>query len=368
MGRFDLEDVIASPGLDNLHIVAAGAPTADPALLLAGPAMADFLRAVRAHYDVVLIDVPAVVPLTDASIVAALADGVIVVHHAGRAGRFALERAKRRLQGSGANVWGLVIHASAARARRRRRGLVALPGVLLIAAGILGWQMDFLGDVRRPVRQEARTAEPPSPPTEAPPPSAPAWTLTAPPITEEEMARTAPPAEASPTPPRAAAPSPAGPEQPRVPGRFALELGPFSTAVEAQRVERQLNRSGYRTVRLREETEGAVFAVVIEGVGNARDASALVAALREQGVGEFVPAENEPQGVRAAPLLPLRAAVELAEGLRGRGYQVRVRAQPGKAVTFVVRHGNFATRQEAEARSRQLDALGVSSSVIESRR
>jgi capsular exopolysaccharide synthesis family protein len=373
MGRFDMEDVIASPGLDNLHIVEAGVPAVDPASLLAGPEMAEFLRAVRTHYDVVLIDVPAVDPLPDASIVAALADGVIVVHHRGSAGRRPLTRAKRRLEDTGANLWGIVLHATTPARTRRRRGLFALLGVLPIVAGLVAWQLDLLGDIRWPVRPSGRAAEPPPPP-KAPPPSAPSWTATAPPITEEEMARTTTAAEEASTPPRAVAPSPPGPERPRppaitrvVPERFALELGPFSTVVEAQQVERRLNQSGYRTVLLREET-GGVFAVVIEGGGSARDPGALVTALREQGVGEFVPAEDELRGVRAAMLLPLRGAVELAERLRERGYQVRVRAQPGRAVSFVIRHGDFATRREAEARRRQLDVLGMSPSVVDARR
>ena len=39
-------------------------------------------------------------------------------------------------------------------------------------------------------------------------------------------------------------------------------------------------------------------------------------------------------------------------------------AQPGEAVTFVIRHGNFATTEEAEAKSQELGRLGLASQVV----
>jgi cell division septation protein DedD len=60
----------------------------------------------------------------------------------------------------------------------------------------------------------------------------------------------------------------------------------------------------------------------------------------------------------------LRAAVELAESLRGKGHQVRVAAQPGEAQTFVIRHGNFASREEAEAKAADLQRVGLANHVV----
>ena len=60
----------------------------------------------------------------------------------------------------------------------------------------------------------------------------------------------------------------------------------------------------------------------------------------------------------------LRAAVQLAENLRAKSHQVRVAAQPGEAQTFVIRHGNFASREEAEARGGELGRLGLPNYVV----
>jgi len=74
--------------------------------------------------------------------------------------------------------------------------------------------------------------------------------------------------------------------------------------------------------------------------------------------------ETEPLTIRVGTPLPLRGAVQVAERLRAAGHQVRVSAQPGEAVTFVIRHGNFTSTEEAEAKSQELGRLGLASQVV----
>ena len=57
-------------------------------------------------------------------------------------------------------------------------------------------------------------------------------------------------------------------------------------------------------------------------------------------------------------------ALPISESLRAKGHQVRVAAQPGEAQTFVIRHGNFASREEAEARGAELGRLGLQNHVV----
>ncbi|MBI3637140.1 MAG: polysaccharide biosynthesis tyrosine autokinase, partial [Candidatus Rokubacteria bacterium] len=110
MGRFEMEDIMASPGLDNLHIIESGPIPAHPSELLSTAAMSEFLRQVREEYDVVLIDTPPVLPVTDSAIVAAQVDGVILVYQAGKVGRLVLRRAKAHLESARATVWGVVLN------------------------------------------------------------------------------------------------------------------------------------------------------------------------------------------------------------------------------------------------------------------
>jgi len=533
MGRFEMEDIMAAPGLDNLHIIEAGPIPANPSELLSTSALGQFLREVSAEYDIVLIDTPPVLPVTDSAIVAAQADGVLLVYQAGKVGRLVLKRAKAHLESTRAKVWGVVLNDvqtevsgytythyythyygeetpsprdggalhrawDAVRSRLGRRpsgaapipvnvapgersgqsrrggyrnlfiGLVVLGGLLGVFAAMAAWQMGALRGAERPLAalrerlgigpaaapRPTAPAKPPVPGTPAKPATsaapaataaalkpvapAPAPTPTAPspvpptgapaPQTPSVAVATVPsaPAPATPAPPAPApaAPAPAAPAPavtkpassaaaptplaaaasaprpvgavttpaspakptvapakpavapakavaaatpPAVAPRFALELGPFQAATDAERVEKQLTQAGFQTVRFRQNAGVALYAVLIERVPGATEAQALVATLRDQGFADAVVLRQDPPIVRVAEPLPLRRAVEVAERLRAAGQPVRVAAQPGEAAAYTIRHGNFASRPEAEARADELGRLGLSSQVIQVR-
>jgi SPOR domain len=238
--------------------------------------------------------------------------------------------------------------------------VVALVGVL---GALAGWRLGWFGEAPRPKevlrqRLEARPLLPPltlvpqTPVPEAPeaiqPGAAGATMVIEPPVFS------APPMPVKPVP----AMSTSG-------ARFAIEFGPFITAPEAERVERQLNEAGYPTVRFRQQTGAALYAVLIEKIPNARHAQTLVTSLREQGFGgAFVIGEREPLSVQVGLPLPLRGAVRLAERLRASGHAVRIGVQPGEAVTFAIRHGNYATQREAETKGQELMRLGLGNQVV----
>jgi hypothetical protein len=151
--------------------------------------------------------------------------------------------------------------------------------------------------------------------------------------------------------------------EPSAPPRFALVYGPL-TAAEAEQIERVLIRAGHDTVRRRQEAAPTVYAVLIERVPTEHDARAVIAALREQGIGEARIVAGDPLVLRVGELRPLRGAVELAERVRRAGYHVRVAAQRGDGRAYVVRHGTFATRDAAEARGRELARLRVPAAQV----
>jgi cell division protein FtsN len=170
------------------------------------------------------------------------------------------------------------------------------------------------------------------------------------------------------TAPREAAPrESAGKETPAVPAapRFAVEFGPFLTGAEAEKTERQLNEAGHQTVRFRQQTGAALYAVLIEPVAGPHEAEALVATLREAGFPDAVGiGSGSSLSVRVGEPMLLRAAVQLAESLRAKDHPVRVAAQPGEAQTFVIRHGNFVSREAAEAKGAELGQLGLPNHVV----
>jgi len=146
--------------------------------------------------------------------------------------------------------------------------------------------------------------------------------------------------------------------------RFAVMFGPFASAAAAEKLERTLIRAGHETLRTRQDAGPTVYAVLIERVPTAHDARTIINVLREQGMGEAIIASTDPLVVRVGELRPLRGAVELAERVRKVGHHVRVAAQPNDRVAYIIRHGNFATRDEAEARSRELARLSVPAAQV----
>jgi hypothetical protein len=146
-----------------------------------------------------------------------------------------------------------------------------------------------------------------------------------------------------------------------------VEFGPFATTADAERVELQLIQAGLATARYRQQTGAGLYAVLIERLPAGRDPQALLAALRERGFAGASLLAQDPPAIRLGEPLPLRGAVDLAERARAQGHPVRVAAEPGEAVAYVIRHGSFASRREAETKAEELGRLGLSLQVIQVR-
>lgn len=110
MGDLGFEEALKNPGLDNLSIITAGSSSSNPSELLGSKAMGSLITEFRDNFNVILFDSPPSLAITDASIIAPLLDGVIIVYEMGRTARAALLRAKIQLQSVGANVLGVALN------------------------------------------------------------------------------------------------------------------------------------------------------------------------------------------------------------------------------------------------------------------
>ena len=110
IGRVSLADAIQPWGPDALlHVLASGPSPPNPSELLGSQGMADLLRELEHNYDLVLIDAPPLLPVTDAAVLAALASGVAVVTRYGHTKREQLARAIESLRAVGVAVYGAVL-------------------------------------------------------------------------------------------------------------------------------------------------------------------------------------------------------------------------------------------------------------------
>ncbi|ABF42804.1 Protein-tyrosine kinase [Candidatus Koribacter versatilis Ellin345] len=95
----------------NLDILCAGPIPPNPAELLASNVFSDLLKRVVLEYDLVLIDSPPAMLVSDAAIISSRVDGVVLVARAGIITRAALGKAVEVLRRNKAPLRGLVLNA-----------------------------------------------------------------------------------------------------------------------------------------------------------------------------------------------------------------------------------------------------------------
>jgi capsular exopolysaccharide synthesis family protein len=105
-----LGEAIQRHDKSGLDVLSAGPIPPNPAELLQSNAMSDLLEKARLEYDVVLIDAPPLLPVTDAALLAAQADGAILVVRHGRSTKDQVRHSVDRLDQVGAQVVGIVMN------------------------------------------------------------------------------------------------------------------------------------------------------------------------------------------------------------------------------------------------------------------
>jgi capsular exopolysaccharide synthesis family protein len=110
LGDMDVDEVMQTPGLDNLHIIPCGHIPPNPAELINSESLAHFFEDVKEEYNVVLIDLPPILNAAETAVVSAKVDAVIMVYKAGSTARGALRRAKDQLEHVRANITGIVLN------------------------------------------------------------------------------------------------------------------------------------------------------------------------------------------------------------------------------------------------------------------
>jgi capsular exopolysaccharide synthesis family protein len=109
VGGQEPQEVWQKP-IPNLKLISAGPLPPNPAELLSSRRLAEFLGEMRQEFDYVLVDAPPV-GVADSSILAANADGVLLIVHSQRTRKGSLRLAVRNLQSVGANVLGTVMNS-----------------------------------------------------------------------------------------------------------------------------------------------------------------------------------------------------------------------------------------------------------------
>lgn len=110
VSEIDLSQVIMDSGVENLDVLPAGPVPPNPSELLNSQRMTAFLDAVEPIYDIIVLDVPPLLEVTDTQALSGKLDGVILVVRAGVTQKAAISRAVEMLKISKARLLGYVMN------------------------------------------------------------------------------------------------------------------------------------------------------------------------------------------------------------------------------------------------------------------
>ncbi|GAF08063.1 tyrosine-protein kinase EpsD [Paenibacillus pini JCM 16418] len=97
-GQQQLEDVLCKTAIDNLSLITSGPIPPNPSELLGSKYMSELLKQLKDEFDVILFDSSPILAVTDALIVSAYCDGVVLVVHGGKVKKGAVQKAKAQLE------------------------------------------------------------------------------------------------------------------------------------------------------------------------------------------------------------------------------------------------------------------------------
>ena len=125
-GEATLDEAIQQSPVPGLSILPCGPIPPNPAELLTSPRFQEVLAVLRERYDLVMIDTPPLLAVSDPAVVAPRVEGVLIVLRYSKDGRPSAQRAKQILDTLGVNVLGVVVNAVDYQSAEGKYGYVRL--------------------------------------------------------------------------------------------------------------------------------------------------------------------------------------------------------------------------------------------------
>jgi capsular exopolysaccharide synthesis family protein len=112
-GQHRMADIVSETQIPNLFLIPSGSLPPNPSELLASKRMYALLNEVKEEYDIVLIDSPPVLAVTDSQVLSAMCDGVVLVINHGKVKREAAQKSVAQLKHVKARILGVVLNNKA---------------------------------------------------------------------------------------------------------------------------------------------------------------------------------------------------------------------------------------------------------------
>ena len=110
IGDATVTETIHKTGINSLDFISAGTTPPNPAELVGSEKMRAFLETVRGEYDVIVLDAPPILAVTDASLLSEYSDQLLLVLEVGRVQVRAAQRMKELVASMQIDVAGMVIN------------------------------------------------------------------------------------------------------------------------------------------------------------------------------------------------------------------------------------------------------------------
>ncbi|WP_163922347.1 polysaccharide biosynthesis tyrosine autokinase [Photobacterium sp. Alg240-V54] len=110
-GQKSVTDIIKQPSIDNLDFISRGDTPPNPSELLMHPRFSELMAWASANYDMVVIDTPPILAVTDAAIVGAHAGTTLMVGRFEQSVVKEVEISKQRFEQNGIEVKGFILNA-----------------------------------------------------------------------------------------------------------------------------------------------------------------------------------------------------------------------------------------------------------------
>nr|WP_163503665.1 polysaccharide biosynthesis tyrosine autokinase [Halomonas socia] len=110
-GQIPLEEIVQPTGMDNYWVVTRGTAPPNPSELLMQPRFAEAMETLSQQFDLIIVDTPPVLAVTDASVVGKQCDTTLLVARFETNPVREIMAAKRRLESNGLVVQGAILNA-----------------------------------------------------------------------------------------------------------------------------------------------------------------------------------------------------------------------------------------------------------------
>ena len=111
-GQVAIDEVVQRWGRSGLSVLPSGSIPPNPSELLGSPAMVDLLTQLRAMFDVIVIDTPPLLPVTDGAVAAVHSDGAVLVVRYAKTTKSQITTAVQSLRSVDARLLGTIVAMS----------------------------------------------------------------------------------------------------------------------------------------------------------------------------------------------------------------------------------------------------------------